>query len=506
MSAIPGSLWFGFADRAQATPQAVALVDSNRLVSYRELADAAGTIAARLRASKVPPGSLVGLSVPRGLSAVAGLLGIWRHGCAYVPIDPSYPQARKDHLAADSRIGHVIVAGPSDDDPVVTATGGQARPVPQAAYVIYTSGSTGQPKGVVVRHAHVRALLDATGGLLPFTAADTGTAFHSYSFDFSVWEIMRPLVSGGTCVLTSVADTLDVAAFARLLARHAVTVVNLVPSVFGHLVQVLEEQPVELPALREIILGGEPVDLGVIRRWYGLGLAPAAQVSNMYGITETTVHVTLKRLSRLAAETDRGTGTPIGEPLPHLRAVLLDDERRPVPVGLPGEIYVSGASVSDGYLGRAELTAQRFVRLGPGDLDGIWYRSGDYAVAEAGGELRFLGRRDDQVQLHGYRVELGEIEAVLRRCGAAAGCAVVVADNWQGEPTLAACYVPAPSVDDAPARLRRVVRAELPAHMRPRRFAAFGSLPVTPEGKLDRRALAAEITRRDAELRPGPAW
>lgn len=482
-----------FLRQARCTPGAVALTDGANVLTYARLADEAASVARLLGNAGVAGGSLVGLSVSRGWRVLAGILGIWIRRCAYVPIDPAYPAPRRDLITVDARVACIVADGA--DGGISLAAAEPAGPPhavpPSAAYVIYTSGSTGRPKGVVVTHDNLTALLDGAAQVLPALGTDTGTVFHSYCFDFSVWEIWRLLTVGGRCVYVPADLTLDAARFARLLADEHVRVLNLVPSVFANLVRTLEKRPVALPSLREIIFGGEPLNIGAVRRWHDLALAPAAALVNMYGITETTVHVTAKRLDTASLTTAGGTETPIGKPLPHLQVVVLDEDGEPVADGVTGEMHVAGAGVSVGYLGQPSLTGSRFVRHAFDGRQHRWYRSGDLARRAADRELHFVGRCDDQVQLRGHRIEPGEIEATLRTAPGVADCAVLVVPNGRGNPVLVACYVPENGASCDERTLRTMLSDRLPRYMVPVKLAAIGKLPVTPEGKLNRTLLNA---------------
>lgn len=517
-SAVPEeSIGIRFADQAAAVPDGVAVVDGAGSWSYRDLQARAASLAGQLAAAGVGEHSLVGLSVSRGWRVVAGILAIWMRHCAYVPIDPEYPAARRRFIAADSRLSHIVADGGEAGFSVVRSQAGPRHGIPpDAAYVIYTSGSTGQPKGVIVRHGNVLSLLDGTAQVLPVLPCDAGTVFHSYCFDFSVWEIWRMLTAGGRCVFVPAQARLDARRLTRLLADERIRVLNLVPSVFANLVRVMGKRPVPLPALREVILGGEPLNVGAVRDWYELGAAPGARLINMYGITETTVHVTARHLSPGQMSGDYSTGTPIGRPLPHLEVAVLDEDSQPVTPGLAGEMYVSGAGVSAGYLDRPELTAERFCRL-PCDSSGrLWYRTGDIARLQADGELTFIGRRDSQVQLRGHRIELGEVEAAVRCLPGVADAAAAIVPNGTGEPVLVACYVPADGPDSraegSEATLRDGLLQRLPRYMIPARIVPIAGLPVTPEGKLDRAALSEavaadrvrHITEPDMGAAPAP--
>jgi amino acid adenylation domain-containing protein len=354
------------------------------------------------------------------------------------------------------------------------------------AYVIYTSGSTGAPKGVLVGHRQVLALVDACDQRYEFGADDVWTQFHSPSFDFSVWELWGALLHGGRLVIVPAETGASPPAFARLLADESVTVLSQVPTSFGYLVAALEEEPTALPVLRYVVFGGEAVNPAAVDRWFTAGWAPNATVVNMYGITETTVHVTHGVLTpgRTRPRTD---ATPIGTPLPHLRVIVVDEDLRPVPPGTAGEMLVAGAGVSHGYLHRPELTAQRFVRLS--GVDGPVYRSGDWGVVDENGDLHYVGRRDGQVQLRGFRVECGEIEAALADHPGLLECAVVLGANRLGEPVLEAHLVPR-GAPVPTAELRAHLAARLPAHLVPGRYRTHTALPRAASGKVDRTALA----------------
>jgi nonribosomal peptide synthetase DhbF len=476
-----------FLSCVERSPGSPAVVDGDTTITYGALAAAATDLAGRLADAGVVPGTLVGVSVPRGWHMIAAMLGVWLHGCGYVPIDPNYPAARRDYISADATVSHLVTEGLR-----IEATGhdGRRDDVPQdTAYVIYTSGTTGNPKGVVVRHRNLLALLDAAADAMPCACDDVSSVFHSANFDLSVWEMWRPLLSGASCVVVPVEATHDANALADLFADHGVTLVTLVPSIFANFVAELVERPVAMPRLRELVFCGEPIGRDTIGTWYDLDVAPHAQLVNMYGPTETTVYVSWKNLDRALVADRSEPGTPIGMPLPHLRVRLLDDDRQPATAG---EVYIAGGGVSAGYLGRPELTADRFVVLDDGD---VWYRSGDHAVLGADGELRFLGRKDDQVKIRGFRIELGEVDAALRGLPEIAGAGTVVQTTSAGEPILVAGYVPADRID-SPAdeeTVRARLREILPQHMIPTRLVRVPTLPLSLSGKLNRRALAQRL-------------
>ncbi|THA62668.1 amino acid adenylation domain-containing protein [Streptomyces sp. A0642] len=493
-----------FAAVAARNAARTAVSDAGGEASYLELDWLADAVAHRL-AGRTGPGRLVALRVARTRYAPGAVLGILRSGAAYVPVDPGYPAARQEYLLKDSGCELVVSdSGLLDGEiqvakagPFVVATRSGSGPegapgvrrVPDdTAYVIHTSGSTGAPKGCVIGHGQVLALLDAAVPLLGTGPDDVWTLFHSLSFDFSVWELWGPLLYGGHTVVVDRETATEPAEFARLLASRGVTVLNQVPSAFRNLTAEAIAEKVRLPALRRVVFGGESLIPADVRRWWASGIAPDAELINMYGITETTVHVTYCPLTPAVLEGTAPGRTPLGRPLPHLSVSLRDAGGRPVPAGEQGEIWVGGSGVGNGYMGRPELTGQRFVD--PGDGSGRHYRSGDWAVADENGLLYYAGRQDGQVKLRGFRIELGEIEAALRAVPGVSGAACLVTDSPHGDQSLTA-YVVAEREAVPASTVRRALAERLPAHMMPQRIRYLDRLPVTHNGKLDRAALAA---------------
>lgn len=478
-----------FADAAARHPDRTAVSDTSGTLTYRQLDTLASEVADSL-GGRVSPGQLVALRADRTRHAPGGILGILRSGAAYLPVDPGYPEARQQHLLNDSGAQLVLTDAPllPGEDPVATVgpftlatrPGVTPKTTPaDTAYAIYTSGSTGLPKGCLVSHAHVLELMDGAAPLFDLGPDEVWTIFHSWSFDFSVWELWGPLLYGGQAVVVDRESAADPEAFAQLLADRGVTFLNQVPSAFGNLVTEAAALGLSFPSLRHVVFGGEALVPDDVRRFWQDGLSPNARLVNMYGITETTVHVTFCPLTPDLLDGARPNRTPIGHPLPHLAISLRDAEGTPVPVGQPGELWVSGASVSHGYLERPELNAARFV-------DGH-YRSGDWAVEEPDGTYSYLGRQDGQVKLRGFRIELGEIEAALRAIPGVTSAACTVTPDAQ---SLSAYVVANP--DEVPTRVIRAHLADhLPAHMLPQSIHHLRQLPLTPHGKLDRTALLA---------------
>ncbi|MEU8928048.1 amino acid adenylation domain-containing protein, partial [Kitasatospora sp. NPDC048545] len=491
----PATLVELFERQARLSPQAVAVVDGGTTLTYAELDTRANRLAHWLAARGAGPEAFVALALPRGADLVVAVLGVLKSGAAYVPIDPDYPQDRVDYMLADARPAFVVDALPAevtdgDADPDGRTSAAPAVPLlpDHPAYVIYTSGSTGRPKGVVVPHRNVVRLFSATRHWFGFGPQDTWTLFHSYGFDFSVWELWGPLLHGGRLVVVPHDVSRAPERFLELLVRERVTVLNQTPSAFYQLMQADAENP-ELGselALRYVVFGGEALEVARLGQWYARHPEDAPVLVNMYGITETTVHVTHRALDAATAA-DRPASL-IGRGIPDLRVRVLDDALRPTPAGVVGELYVAGAGLARGYLGRPGLTAERFVADPYGPAGTRLYRTGDLARWNADGELEYLGRADEQVKVRGFRIELGEIEAVLARHSAVAQCAVVVREDRPGDRRLVAYLVPAEQ-GTTPARLRDHAAGALPEYMVPAAFVTLDALPLTANGKLDRRAL-----------------
>ncbi|PPK63651.1 non-ribosomal peptide synthetase [Actinokineospora auranticolor] len=470
-----------FAEQVAANPDGIALVSGDTRLTYAEL-DARSTGLARVLRNQGAQG-FVAIALPRSAELVVAVLAVLKAGAAYLPLDPDYPAARLELMLTDAaptllittpdlhdRFGDIATVNPHDtaDGPVSTALTPD-----HPAYVIYTSGSTGTPKGVVVPHRAVDRLLTATDHWFGFGPDDVWTLFHSYAFDFSVWELWGALLRGGTLVVVDHATSRSPEAFLDLLANERVTVLNQTPSAFYQLDAV--DSGADL-ALRYVIFGGEALDPRRLAGWYTRHAEDAPRLVNMYGITETTVHVTYLPLT--AADANPGIGVPI----PDLRAYVLDSGLGLCAPGVVGELYVAGAGLADGYLNRPGLTSTRFVAnpFGSGRL----YRSGDLARWSNGG-LEYFGRADGQVKLRGFRIELGEVEAVLAAHPAVSEAVAVVRED---KTTRLVGYVTG-TVDSA--ELRDWAARDLPEHMVPAAIVVLDRIPLTVNGKVDRKALPA---------------
>ncbi|HSU16783.1 amino acid adenylation domain-containing protein, partial [Longimicrobium sp.] len=520
------------AAQAARTPSAVAVEGGDRAVTYAELEDRAARLARRLHALGVQPGRIAAVRAERSVDAVAAILAVLKAGGAYLPLDPAYPAERQAYMLADSgaallldgtgagapagyagRVAELAaeLAALESSPPFVDEV---AEPE-DLAYVIYTSGSTGRPKGVAVPHRCLSAYVDAARQAYALTPADRFLQFAPLGFDSSVEELFAPLAVGATMVLRDEEMLQSVDGFWRAAERWRLTVASL-PTAFWHeIAAAMERAAPPVPAsLRVMILGGEralPERVASWRRRVGDGV----QLINSYGPTETTVAATLHEV-----RADEPV-VPIGRPMPGYRVRVLDASLRPVPAGIPGELFVGGTGVARGYLHRPGATAERFVpdpfAAEPGAR---LYRTGDLVrwreVRECesarvrewngdaeGGEavphapthspthaLEFLGRTDDQVKVRGFRIEPGEIESLLRRYPGVRDAVVAVREDEPGDRRLVAYLVPADGAMPVDA-VRAAVRAELPAYMVPSAFVALDALPMTPSGKVDRRALPA---------------
>ncbi|MET8498561.1 amino acid adenylation domain-containing protein [Streptomyces microflavus] len=498
---------------ARRHPDRAAVSCAGDSLTYAELSSRAQSLARLLAARNIGPGSIVALALPRSLDLVAGLLAVSLSGAAYLPMDPDYPADRLAYMLEDARPAALITDAatadrlPAHELPLITvdeAAGFPDGPLSQSdrtrplspqdpAYVIYTSGSTGRPKGVVVTQHNVTRLMTATEHWFAFGPDDVWTLFHSYAFDFSVWELWGALLYGGKVVVVPHLTSRDPQAFLRLLADERVTVLNQTPSAFYQLAAADREAPGHTLALRYVVFGGEALELGRLADWYTRHQENAPTLVNMYGITETTVHVSYLALDRGTAAT--AVSSTIGVNIPDLRVYVLDDRLQPVPPGVTGEMYVAGQGVALGYLGRPDLTAGRFVADPFAHLFGEsgtrMYRSGDLARRRTDGALEYFGRGDQQVKIRGFRIELGEIEAVLAAHPEVADVAVVVREDVPGDKRLVGYVVPAPGTDPVPGELREHAAAVLPVHMVPSAVVVLDRLPLTGNGKLDRKALPA---------------
>jgi amino acid adenylation domain-containing protein len=487
-----------FEEQVERTPDAVAVTFEGQVLTYGELNRRANQLARSLQRLGVLRGDTVAISLPRGPHTITAILAVWKAGAAYLFLDPVYPIRRLAGMVADARpaaliaeTAHLDLALPT----VQVPRGEVTSPLPDVAnldlpvspedkaYLIYTSGSTGQPKGTVLRHRGLCNLSEAQQHVFAIQPGDRVLQFASFSFDASVFEMVMALRVGASLVVVDQASALSGPALVQLLREREVTIATLPPSVLATL------RPQPLPALRTLIVAGEPCAAELVAAW-----APGRRFFNAYGPTETTVWATVAECTPERAPT-------IGRPILNTRAYVLDQHRQPVPVGVPGELYLASPGLAVGYLNRPELTAERFLLdpFGPADGD-VMYRTGDRCRWRADRNLEFLGRLDDQVKLRGFRIELGEIEAVLNQHPSVAHSVVVLREDRAGDNRLVAYCVSAGSAALDVTDLTRHLRNRLPDYMAPSAFVPLEAFPLTPSGKINRRALPApDNTRPELE-------
>jgi amino acid adenylation domain-containing protein len=498
-----------FETQAALHPDAPALSWNADILTYGALNARANRLAAYLRELGVGPESLVGIHLDRSFGLIVSIFAILKAGGAYLPLDMACPEDRLHFMLQDSgakvlltetkltaRFGNYVgkiiclddVSTELDkysDANIIT----EVAPA-NLAYVIYTSGSTGTPKGVLVTHENVSRLFTATDTWFHFGTQDVWTLFHSSAFDFSVWEIFGALLYGGRLVIVPYEVSRSAEAFHELLVREKVTVLNQTPSAFRQLVQADRKKPKSELNLRYIVFGGEALEFQSLAPWFERYGDEHPRCINMYGITETTVHVTYRPVTR--PDVEAGSGSNIGIPIPDLSVYVVDRAGARVAVGQEGEMLVGGLGVARGYLNRPELTAERFIAnsFEPAQSPRL-YRTGDSARMLPNGDLEYLGRIDQQVKIRGFRIELNEIESRLARHPSVRECAVMARSDGGGEPRLVAYLVSDPKAAPTIEALRAHVSEKLPIYMVPALYVFLEIFPLTINGKLDRDKLPA---------------
>ncbi|MEH2179927.1 non-ribosomal peptide synthetase [Nostoc sp.] len=504
-----------FEAQVELTPETVAVVFEDQQLTYRELNIKANQLAQYLQNLGVGPDVLVGICVERSLEMIVGLLGILKAGGAYAPLDPNYPVERLAFILEDAQVSvlltqkHLLNNLPQnytqvlclDSDKEILSQYSSENPTSSVtsenlAYIIYTSGSTGKPKGVLINHFNVIRLFKATEHWYHFNQNDVWTLFHSFAFDFSVWEIWGALIYGGRLVIVPYLVSRSPEAFYKLLCKEKVTVLNQTPSAFQQLIYT--EQTIADSgnlALRWVIFGGEALEIQSLKPWFTRYGYESPRLVNMYGITETTVHVTYRPITE--DDLRPGAGSVIGCAIPDLQLYVLDEHRQLVPVGVPGEIYVGGAGLARGYLNRPDLTAKAFI-ANPlsNDPKARLYKTGDLARYLPNGDLEYLGRIDHQVKIRGFRIELGEIEREIAQHPDVREVVVLARQEETGEKQLVAYFVLHQNSSYISNQLRSFLGQRLPDYMVPSAFMLLESMPLTVNGKVDRQKLPAPSRER----------
>jgi amino acid adenylation domain-containing protein len=510
-----GGLHEVFRRQAGALPSRTAVEFGDESLTYQELDSLSDRLAGSLSARGVQPGEVIGLSFHRGIDMVVAVLGILKTGAAYLPIDADHPAPRVNHIVEHSQV-RCVVADPKlaggfaqpgvtvvayergavlDDAAPDWTPASVAADAP--AYVIYTSGTTGKPHGVVVRHGNVDRLFRETAGWFGFSPDDIWTVFHSIAFDFSVWELWGALLHGGKAVVVPVATARTPERFYELVVDKGVTVLSQTPTAFRAFDAVDARCGAGL-ALRQVVLGGETLDKDVAATWLARRGDTGPRLVNMYGITETTVHVTYRPLTLdLLAASEY---SPIGVPIPDLTLRLLDDSGQQVGPGEVGEIHVSGPGVAEGYLHDAELTDARFTRSDTGEAT---YRTGDLGITYDGTEHFFVGRADTQIKLHGYRIDPREIEAAADVHPDLSGSVVLKVSPADGEAHLVLFSLCRhESTPEQREAVLALIRESLPAYACPAQCVLLAEHPRNHNGKVDHDALRAAYLAQDKPLRP----
>lgn len=490
-----------FEEQVDRTPEHIAVVYDREQITYRELNQKANQLAKALRSKGVCTDERVAILTDRSLEMIVGLLGIIKAGGAYVPIDPSYPEERVQFILKESGSRVLLKQSglncPADyegellnlDDQNIyrgEATNPDWDITPNhLAYVLFTSGSTGKPKGVMIEHRNVVQLLKHEGHPYRFGESDVWTMFHSYCFDFSVWEMYGALLYGGKLVMVPKDTARDTRAFVRLVKSQGVTVMCQTPTAFYQFIEEAMRDSEAEHSLRYITFGGEALNPVMLKEWKKK--YPMTKLINMYGITETTVHVTVKEIEVI--DTDMNTSN-VGRPLGTLKSYVMDASGKLLPVGIPGELYVGGYGLARGYLNNPSLTAERFVDH-PLESETRLYRSGDLARWLPNGDLEYLGRIDHQVKIRGYRIELGEIEKRLAAHDQIRGAYVTALKDHNQAPYLCAYYVAEKRIELQ--ELRQYLSSFLPDYMIPAYFVLMKELPMNANGKVDKTQLPAPV-------------
>lgn len=485
-----------FEEQVQRFPGNIAVTCEEVSLTYHELNYMSNQLAGKLRGMGIGPDSIVAMVLERSIDMIIAILGILKSGGTYLPIDPGYPADRVRYMLDDSKASVLLTKKSKknditfsgsiiylDDKNIYSGEGSNLKHVNKPedmAYIIYTSGTTGNPKGVIIEHRNVVRLMFNSRMQFDFTENDVWTMFHSYCFDFSVWEMYGALLYGGKLIIVPGIIAKDSVEYLKLLRKEGVTVLNQTPTAFYSLSNEEENLEENNLKIRYVIFGGEALKPSMLKFWHKK--YPGTKLVNMYGITETTVHVTYKEIT--LKEIDENISN-IGKPIPTLTAYILDKKMKLLPIGATGELCVGGDGLGRGYLNRTELTSEKFV-INPYTGERI-YRSGDLARFLPNGEMEYLGRLDHQVKIRGHRIELGEIERQLLKIESVMETVVITREDKNRIFYLCAYYIS--SSELTVTEIRKTLKEVLPEYMIPAYFIRLDSIPMTSNGKVNRKVL-----------------
>jgi amino acid adenylation domain-containing protein/non-ribosomal peptide synthase protein (TIGR01720 family) len=504
-----------FEERVKEQPNAIAVKLEDKEYTYSALNNKANKIASILLNEKTSEEKLIGIYMDRSIEMIVGILGVLKAGYGYLPMDPVYPNDRLSFMIEDAKVKRVITQEQLkenlpeekvnviliekkilEEEKIYDNVNITISPN-ELAYCIYTSGSTGKPKGTLISHKNVVRLFYATDKWFGFNNDDIWTLFHSFAFDFSVWEIFGALLYGGKLVIVPYMQSRNPAEFYELLIRERITVLNQTPSAFRQLLQIDEESKSRELNLKYIIFGGEALDLNILSSWIKNHGDEKPELINMYGITETTVHVTYRRIRKKDVEENKGS--IIGKAIDDLQVYILDEKRNILPVGISGEIYVGGDGLAEGYLNRDNLTREKFIKNNFTKVEGErLYKSGDLAKYLKNGDLEYLGRKDNQVKIRGFRIELGEIKSLLTQNENIKEAEIILYDKKIKDKVIAAYLVPVENIKIDIEEIRNYLTQFIPEYMIPSAFVLLDQFPLTPNGKIDIKALPEPISNNEA--------
>lgn len=509
-----------FEKQAEKTPENIAVVSGNQKLTYRELNEKSDILAAYLRNNfHIKRNDLICVLLDKSEMMIVTLLAILKSGGAYVPVDPAYPQDRINYILSNSK-GKVLVTATIHKEKAegefkgeiaelekidFTVKSGKCENINEpgdTAYIIYTSGTTGNPKGCMISHRNVVRLMISDKNDYDFNDSDVWVMAHSYCFDFSVWEMYGALLYGGKLIIPQPENVRDISSFLSLVKENKITVLNQTPLAFYGLVsEELKSNSHKLDThLRYVIFGGEKLEPQKFREWIKTYPLKKIQLINMYGITETTVHVTFYRIKDEDVNSEISS-SPIGKPIPETRVYVFDEYMKLVPANVKGEFFVGGSGVARGYLFNEELTSQRFIK-NPYLPEETIYRTGDLGYRHYNGELEYIGRKDKQVKIRGYRIELGEIESTIFKFPGIKTAVVIDKDYGEGDKRLVAYFVKGADAEIGIHNIRDFLKSKLPSYMIPSDFIELDKIPLTSQGKINKTALpepSATVHERGAD-------